>query len=291
MKKLLLINLFILSSFGLSFGQTGQVYSEQFDLDLDGTTGLYPWSYTFASVTVPTQLAASKPTASEYSMHLDNLGGSGVYDQGYGFQMHTWDAALDTVVNLTGQVSVTIRYKASAAFVLSVLLQDVNDHSTDFAFTGFTTIGDNAYHTATVTYDASTLKSYIASGPNPIVDESQIKAVQLSFQKGANPAVTNTDLTFDWFYLGNAAVTGVNKHFTTNANINVFPNPSTGKVIVDNNSSYEVTGVAVLNTSGVEVFNQAGNLSSVELSNLNKGMYFMKVETTGGSMMKKIVLQ
>jgi hypothetical protein len=87
-----------------------------------------------------------------------------------------------------------------------------------------------------------------------------------------------------------SAASGITNAYI-NANINLYPNPTTGLVKVENNSTFTVTGVSVINPSGSEVFNQNGDLKSVDLGNLNKGIYFMKVETNGGSLMKKIVLE
>jgi hypothetical protein len=87
-----------------------------------------------------------------------------------------------------------------------------------------------------------------------------------------------------------SAASGITNAYI-NANINLYPNPTTGLVKVENNSTFTVTGVSVVNPAGSEVFSQNGDLKSVDLGNLNKGIYFMKVETNGGSLMKKIVLE
>jgi hypothetical protein len=124
-----------------------------------------------------------------------------------------------------------------------------------------------------------------------VVDKANIARFIITVNQGVG--LFNGVMDIDYFQAGgnSASIVAALKNKFIDADLTLYPNPSTGKVVVNNNTSFQVTGVKVLNSSGVEVFSENGNLSSVELSNLDKGLYFMKVETDGGSLMRKIVIQ
>ena len=70
--------------------------------------------------------------------------------------------------------------------------------------------------------------------------------------------------------------------------IKVYPNPVNSVLSIDSNNSFEVKSIAVTDINGRIVKNQIGSLSQINLSDLNTGIYFVKIETNEGSVTKKI---
>jgi extracellular elastinolytic metalloproteinase len=68
------------------------------------------------------------------------------------------------------------------------------------------------------------------------------------------------------------------------ASVQVFPNPSTGKMTVKNTHS-EINEVQLIDLSGKVVYTKSvsGNELVIDISSLNKGLYLMKVQTQNGS--------
>ena len=76
-------------------------------------------------------------------------------------------------------------------------------------------------------------------------------------------------------------------------NITVYPNPATDKVIV--NSLKMISTIEIFNINGKKVF-ATNNLkqqifSEIDLSNFQKGIYFIKIYDGENTYTKKIVLQ
>ena len=47
-------------------------------------------------------------------------------------------------------------------------------------------------------------------------------------------------------------------------------------------SSYTIEQVTIFNSIGQEVINQNKNLDTIHVTNLTRGIYFMKIQTNGG---------
>jgi len=84
-------------------------------------------------------------------------------------------------------------------------------------------------------------------------------------------------------------VTNVNT-VTVNNNINVYPNPSTGLLHIDNLS--ENSTIKVYNMLGAEVasINNASEFNTVDLSSYNAGTYLVKVFSNNNVIVKKVNL-
>ena len=74
----------------------------------------------------------------------------------------------------------------------------------------------------------------------------------------------------------------------------VYPNPSNGRIFVENTSATEKTAtVSVLNTVGQIVYtNNFSNLvkESIDLSNQPDGLYTVRISTTSGVVNKTVVV-
>ena len=69
--------------------------------------------------------------------------------------------------------------------------------------------------------------------------------------------------------------------------VNVFPNPA--KDVINITSDYNIKSVTLVNYVGQTVFTQAvsGNSYQINVSEYVTGMYFVRVETTDGSVITK----
>ncbi len=80
-------------------------------------------------------------------------------------------------------------------------------------------------------------------------------------------------------------ITGI-RQFTQNKNFEIYPNPTTGSVILTNELSY-AEKIEVYNSLGVLVYNSQlkDAKTEIDLSQQPKGIYFIRV----GSVTKKII--
>ena len=72
---------------------------------------------------------------------------------------------------------------------------------------------------------------------------------------------------------------------------NIYPNPARDKVMIENNTSQEIINLNITNAEGQLILNQNGNLETIDLGKLNKGIYFIRLETSEGSLVKKLVIE
>lgn len=106
-----------------------------------------------------------------------------------------------------------------------------------------------------------------------------------SYSRGAGVAETGSTLKVDNFVL-NTSTAGVEEHIALE--FNVFPNPA--NEVLNIVGSEEIANVSILGLDGKVVANSA--TSSVNVADLNSGMYIYEVTTTSGkvsrdSFMKK----
>ncbi len=73
--------------------------------------------------------------------------------------------------------------------------------------------------------------------------------------------------------------------------VSIYPNPSTGILFIQCNSV--VGSITIYNTLGSEVFTSAGISvnQKINVSTLDKGLYFVKVEMEGQSIIKRLVIR
>lgn len=72
--------------------------------------------------------------------------------------------------------------------------------------------------------------------------------------------------------------------------LSVYPNPSTTGV-VNIQTKQEIVVVNIYNVIGQNVFSSKTNIQKIDVSKLNKGTYFMKIELREGSVIRKVVIE
>jgi Leucine-rich repeat (LRR) protein len=62
-----------------------------------------------------------------------------------------------------------------------------------------------------------------------------------------------------------------------NNKISIYPNPTSGKIFVENNSNSRLTEIVIMNAIGQKI-NIHHNMQDIDLSNLNNGIYYIKIK-------------
>lgn len=70
--------------------------------------------------------------------------------------------------------------------------------------------------------------------------------------------------------------------------VNIHPNPTKGVVYIDSRAE-AVVSAAVFDVLGKEVFRLNGHIQRLDLSNLQNGMYFLRMATNAGAIVQKII--
>jgi len=76
---------------------------------------------------------------------------------------------------------------------------------------------------------------------------------------------------------------------TNKVTINIYPNPVKQLLFIECDTNLLVKSVVVYNLLGVEVYSKQTTTKTLDLSTLEKGVYFLKIETTEGSTSKRII--
>ncbi len=87
-----------------------------------------------------------------------------------------------------------------------------------------------------------------------------------------------------------SALTLGTSSFDFNA-INFYPNPATDFIMIDNKSNTTINSVLISDLNGRNVFETNEVNEYIDITNLSKGIYFAKITTDSGSVIKKIVLK
>ena len=85
----------------------------------------------------------------------------------------------------------------------------------------------------------------------------------------------------------NNTVTLTDKNFDLNASIVVYPNPVSNKLYLEIPESLKLNQIIIYNSLGQKVGNFTSKIIAVE--NLSDGIYTVKIETSEGSVYKKII--
>lgn len=95
------------------------------------------------------------------------------------------------------------------------------------------------------------------------------------------------DFGFDY------TVTTGNKNINTSNDLMVYPNPTAGLLTINNLDLKNEGEIRVFDVCGKIVFNKKHNTSktseNIDITALEPGIYFLQMESTGKSLMKKIV--
>ena len=73
--------------------------------------------------------------------------------------------------------------------------------------------------------------------------------------------------------------------------LHLFPNPTTGKLFIQ--SSFVIIQADICDLQGSVVLSESSGVKEIQLdiSMLNPGIYFLKLKTVNGIILKKVVIQ
>lgn len=70
--------------------------------------------------------------------------------------------------------------------------------------------------------------------------------------------------------------------------IKVYPNPSSDKIFIDSTNKF-IDQVVIYDILGKQLFSKHENVKEVDISHLQNGMYFLRIATDNGELIKKII--
>jgi hypothetical protein len=136
-----------------------------------------------------------------------------------------------------------------------------------------------------LTFDEKTIWDFLGTNNIPVGGNIALKWTVFAYNDGADRQYPVWNLT-----LTRGTNVGLNK-VGADIGLFVYPNPAKNKVNV---SADNMSRVEIIDITGRTVYNQStiSNRHTAELSNLNAGIYFVKVTTTEGqSAVKRIVVE
>ncbi len=71
--------------------------------------------------------------------------------------------------------------------------------------------------------------------------------------------------------------------------INIFPNPTTSTINIQVNNKLKLQKASIYNLQGKLIKTFKNNLNQLLINSLNSGLYFIKIETNKGTIVKKII--
>ena len=193
------------------------------------------------------------------------------------------------------EITLTASDAAAARFGFELTAEDALNKKiagfnlTNAAETKLTNSSKSVTHTAAGTDPSGNGKTWSFEWTAPAADAGPI-----TFYAAVNAANGNSSTSGDVIYTTSTSVspaaTGIRN---LSGSFGFFPNPSTGLVNFEMNTSNADAELVILNSKGQEVMNSriSKGSSQIDLSHLPKGMYFVKFTGKGSSELQKLILQ
>ncbi len=209
------------------------------------------------------------------------------------------------VAGTTYDMFVILKKTGISKFGFEVSAQDLSGNAVGTLATADTKtklVGSSKYITHTATGTAATSDSILWqfkwTAPSGTVPDS------VTFYGAFNASNSNSGTTGDQIFTSTSTFkkdttspstpttpttpTGVDE-YSGNASIAVYPNP-TSNVININSGDVDVLAISIVNASGNTVINTTAS-SSIDISSLQNGKYFVRVTTNEGTVTKQVIKQ
>lgn len=186
------------------------------------------------------------------------------------------NGTLNTVASGSG----TITLPGSVTFTNTLQLKVINNLKMTLG-TGFTAV--------TINIAATDYNYYVSS--------QKFEVLNVSYQKQTITSILGPTVTVTaGVKINNAVVLGINE-VTFDKAFNVYPNPANGKVNVmfanekNENLSLEIMNSIGQNVKSIELGNSNDINTTIDVSNLNAGVYYVKTSLGNKSVVKKLIIQ
>ncbi len=71
--------------------------------------------------------------------------------------------------------------------------------------------------------------------------------------------------------------------------ISIYPNPATSSISIDNKNNILLNSISIIDTNGRAIFETKNVTTSIDISSLSKGVYFVRLNSEFGTVTKKLV--
>jgi hypothetical protein len=285
MKRILLISLIMISSFAV-FAQQDTLVTFKFKVKKDST---HTYGNSFNAMNIMLRDASYIDTLRYVS------GVDGIAPADFALSSINWDNGMDTKYYYTSfsssghhNILISSKHKSSNTGPKDFKLQyKVGAGGTWTDVTGGTIACANDNFILGV---LTNVALPVACDNQPDVSLRWIMTSNTSVNLGT-VAAAGTSRIDNVFIIGDV-ITGIHDNDIIE-NISIYPNPSNGKVNI-NNPSQKTLKVEVLNLLGdvVSTTDFTGQQTSLDLSNENKGIYFVRITNESGSRLtKKLILK
>lgn len=99
-----------------------------------------------------------------------------------------------------------------------------------------------------------------------------------------DPQITNQAQVFT-----SALTLGTSSFDSVSNAISLYPNPATNLLTIENKNDLQINSISIADTNGRNVFETKNAVSTVDVSNLSNGIYFVRLATDAGIVTKKLV--
>lgn len=242
---------------------------------------------------------------------ISSPAGHGEYDQ--------FDIEFPSPISFTGTNKPIVSLKASSdqTIVFEVSLIDTANHMSDNPVTlpnqpnRFVFEKDTAPKVFSYDFTGHFKDNYSNGGaPRGAVDSTQIARIRFRINTGfASPYPFHKgqpdsaffkvpfkgNIKIDALQIGEAItdLTGIFDASTFGNSVNIYPNPSTGLIHVSFDSEKLESLVSIVNTLGQEIVSARsfGSGLILNMSEQEKGMYFIKIQSATGSTAKRLIIK
>lgn len=212
------------------------------------------------------------------------------------------DALITSALNLSGTASPSLTFYYAYQMYSNPAVYTTADALSVYASTDGGTTWTSIYNKTGNTLITATNPCDSVNGFIPTSGEWKMETVDISSVATSASVQFKFEFVNDWennFYIDDIrltdGVTAINNP-ALDSHVNVFPNPSTGPVVVDLAvSGLGHTEVTVYNMLGEEVNRVSCNVTAPEqvkfnLANKPSGIYFVKVASENANTTKKVIL-
>lgn len=89
--------------------------------------------------------------------------------------------------------------------------------------------------------------------------------------------------------ISNSLTLGLDENIWLINKINFYPNPASNLLTIDNKSNQEIKSISLNDTNGRSILEFKSTSNQIDISNLSKGLYLVKIKTENGSIVKKLL--